>query len=371
MTTLLTPAAEYLRMSTDQQEFSITNQQDQIRKYAIKHGLEIVRTYADPGRSGLTLRERKGLSQLLADVLGGTAPFNAICVYDVSRWGRFQDSDESAHYEFICKKAGVPIHYCAEQFTNDGTMPSAMFKALKRTMAAEYSRELSSRMSAAKRRFASLGYRQGGEAGYGFRRLAVSADGVPRRLLEPGERKPFVTDRIKLVHGPAKEVAVVRRIFRMFIEAGGSMGPTQIAIQLNREKISFVNDKPWLDQSVRHLLRNPKYTGLNVWGRTTTTLHTRVKNTAKQQWVSAPLAFKPIIDIATFKKAERLLRFRAEQKVRPIQLLRELKRLLKERGRLCVHFLGNENGTYSECTFRRAFGTMKKALGRSGSGMKS
>jgi hypothetical protein len=31
-----------------------------------------------------------------------------------SRWGRFQDADESAHYEFLCKSAGIPVHYCAE-----------------------------------------------------------------------------------------------------------------------------------------------------------------------------------------------------------------------------------------------------------------
>jgi hypothetical protein len=57
--------------------------------------------------------------------------------YDVSRWGRFQDTDEAAHYEFLCKSAGVPIHYCAEAFANDGTLPSLIMKALKRTMAGE------------------------------------------------------------------------------------------------------------------------------------------------------------------------------------------------------------------------------------------
>ncbi|MEO6246527.1 MAG: hypothetical protein ABIQ12_13930 [Opitutaceae bacterium] len=27
--------------------------------------------------------------------------------YDVSRWGRFQDADESGYYEYICKRAGI------------------------------------------------------------------------------------------------------------------------------------------------------------------------------------------------------------------------------------------------------------------------
>jgi DNA invertase Pin-like site-specific DNA recombinase len=53
------------------------------------------------------LKHRKGLQQLLQDVVGGTATYQTVLVYDVSRWGRFQDSDESAHYEFLCKSAGV------------------------------------------------------------------------------------------------------------------------------------------------------------------------------------------------------------------------------------------------------------------------
>jgi hypothetical protein len=27
----------------------------------------------------------------------------------VGRWGRFQDSDEAAHYEFLCKMSGIQL----------------------------------------------------------------------------------------------------------------------------------------------------------------------------------------------------------------------------------------------------------------------
>ena len=39
----------------------------------------------------------------------------------MSRWGRFQDADESAYYEYICRRANVGVQYCAEQFENDGS----------------------------------------------------------------------------------------------------------------------------------------------------------------------------------------------------------------------------------------------------------
>ena len=138
----LIPAAQYLRMSTDEQKLSLAYQAVAIQEYAQKHGFSIVSTYEDSGRSGLTLKRRKGLTHLLQDVVSHRNTFKAVLVYDVSRWGRFQDTDESAHYEFLCKSAEVPVHYCAEPFKNDTSSPAVVMKTWKRIMAAEYSREL-------------------------------------------------------------------------------------------------------------------------------------------------------------------------------------------------------------------------------------
>ncbi|MFC3119371.1 recombinase family protein [Jhaorihella thermophila] len=111
-----------------------------------KRGIEIVKTYADDGKSGLSIGGRAALQQLIADVEAGAADFNVILVYDVSRWGRFQDADESAYYEYICKRAGIQVAYCAEQFENDGSPVSTIVKGVKRAMAGEYSRELSAKV---------------------------------------------------------------------------------------------------------------------------------------------------------------------------------------------------------------------------------
>ena len=111
-------AAEYVRMSTEHQRYSTENQADAIRQYAVERGIEIVRTYADEGKSGLRIDGRDALKQLIEDVQSGKAGYEAILVYDVSRWGRFQDADESAYYEYICKRTGVSVIYCAEQCGN-------------------------------------------------------------------------------------------------------------------------------------------------------------------------------------------------------------------------------------------------------------
>src|SRR2546430_1417893 len=151
-------------MSTEHQKYSTENQAEIICRYAEQRGFAIVRTYEDSGKSGLRLDGRDALKQLIDDVRGDNADFSAILVYDVSRWGRFQDADESAYYEFICKEAGITVHYCAEQFENDGSLSATIIKGMKRAMAGEYSRELSTKVFAGQCRLITIGFRQGGNA---------------------------------------------------------------------------------------------------------------------------------------------------------------------------------------------------------------
>jgi DNA invertase Pin-like site-specific DNA recombinase len=137
------------------------NQSVAIRKYAESPSFEAVRTYSDTAKCGLVLRRRTGVQQLLKDVASGVAFYRAILACDVSRWGRFQHTDEHAHYEFLCKSAGLPVHYCAETFANDGSLPGLIMKTLWRTMAGEYSRDLGLRTYAGQKRLTPLGFKAG------------------------------------------------------------------------------------------------------------------------------------------------------------------------------------------------------------------
>lgn len=228
-------AAQYLRVSTDHQRYSIENQVQTIARYAQSFDIQIVRTYVDAGRSGLKFETREGLRQLISDVRGRHADFNVILVFDVSRWGRFQDVDESAYYEFICKMAGVPIEYCDEEFKNDGSIYATLFKGLKRAMAGEYSRELSARISASHHRFALMGFSQGGRANFGLRRVLVDYSGNPKIALSDGQQKNLRDDHVILAPGPEHEVKTVRDIFRMFVVERFSQ--KRIARTLNERRI--------------------------------------------------------------------------------------------------------------------------------------
>src|SRR5712671_4357862 len=210
-------AAEYVRMSTEHQKYSTENQAEAIRQYAARRGMEIVRTYADEGKSGLRLDGRDALKKLIDDVQKRKADFATILVYDISRWGRFQDADESAYYEYICKRAGINVQYCAEQFENDGSPVSTIVKGVKRAMAGEYSRELSAKVFAGQCRLIELGYRQGGAAGFGLRRQLIDQTGTAKEQLDRGQHKSIQTDRVILVPGPNPEIDTVRWLYKSFV----------------------------------------------------------------------------------------------------------------------------------------------------------
>src|ERR1700722_2564743 len=228
-------AAEYVRMSTEHQQYSTENQHASIQRFADEHGLAIVRTFADAGKSGLGIQGREALQELLRVVNSGSADFCTILVYDVSRWGRFQDADEAAHYEFQCKRQHISVQYCAEHFSNDATPMSAVMKSIKRAMAGEYSRELSAKVFAGQCRLSTLGYRQGGQPGYGLRRQLLDQHGQPKAILARGERKSFQLERVILTPGSTTEVATVRRIYHLFTMDHRS--ESEIAILLNKEGI--------------------------------------------------------------------------------------------------------------------------------------
>jgi len=350
-------AAQYVRMSTDLQQYSIENQKAAIQQYAQQHGFVVVRTYADAGRSGVVLKHRGALTELLKDVLDGNAGYRAILVYDVSRWGRFQDADEGAHYEFLCKTAGIPIHYCAELFPNDGTLPSAIFKALKRTMAAEYSRELGVKVLSAQKRLAQLGFRMGGTPGYGLRRMLILPDGTRKQELRVGDHKGLATDRVILIPGPKKEVECVRTMFSLAMKTEVSL--SEIARSLNQQGSPYIGGRPWATASVGRTLRNPKYVGCNVWGKTSCRLNTRVISLPSGDWVVKAGAFSPIIDQRTFDRVQLV---RKRRLVRPTdeELLRRLKQFLRKKGKLTQKLIERGCNMPTLSMYRWRFGNWRQ-----------
>jgi DNA invertase Pin-like site-specific DNA recombinase len=351
-------AAEYVRMSTEHQQYSTENQKQVMRQYAEQRGMIIVKTYADAGKSGLRIDGRDALKQLIQDVESGNADFSVILVYDVSRWGRFQDADESAYYEYICRRAKIEVHYCAEQFENDGSPVSTIVKGVKRAMAGEYSRELSAKVFIGQCRLIELGFRQGGSAGFGLRRMLRDVSGQFKGLLHHGEQKSIQTDRVILVPGPQEEVEIVRWMYRTFAEE--RIVESQLAKMLNERGIRTDLGRDWTRGTVHQVLTSEKYVGNNIYNRISFKLKkTRVVN-PPDMWIRANAAFERIIPAELFVKAQEIIRDRSRRYTND-ELLDQLRGLLDREGRLSGLLIDETDGMASSSVYRHRFSSLIQA----------
>ena len=246
-------AALYMRMSTDHQRYSIAQQLTHtLAAYALQHDFESVATYLDEGLSGLRLKGRLGLQKLLKDAEARPRRFEVLLVYDVSRWGRFQNPDEAAFYEFTCLRAGVEVIYCAEPFNNDGSPMAALVKSMKRVMAGEYSRELSRQWLSHICNSRPWGITKAGQPHSASAALFTSRMGGLELYWRMGSGRltkgtTWFSDLVQ-----TKEQEIVKRIFRSF--NGANQNEARIADALNADGISTGSPKPWNVWLIRKVL---------------------------------------------------------------------------------------------------------------------
>ena len=345
-------------MSTDHQQYSTENQADAIRQYAARHDMEIVKTYADAGKSGLSIDGRDALKQLLVDVQNGTADFSVILVYDISRWGRFQDADEAAHNEYLCRRAGIDVRYCAEPFENDGSFGSDIQKMLKRKMAGEYSRELSVKVFAGQCRLIEHGYRQGGPAGFGLRRQLVDQTGAVKSELGRGEHKSIQTDRVILVPGPLEEINTVGWIYRAFVEDGKP--EREIASILNARGETTDLGRPWTRSTVHQILINEKYVGNNVWNRKSFKLKKRRVQNQPEVWIRADGVFEAIVERHLFDAVQDIIAQRSKR-FTDNEMLDILRTLHEKHGHLSALIIDEIDNAPSSGAYRQRFGSLLRA----------
>ena len=352
------PVAQYVRMSTEHQKYSTENQAAAISEYATLHGMRIVKTYEDAGKSGLNLKGRRGLQALLRDVEQPSPGFEAVLVYDISRWGRFPDPDEAAAYVHACKSRGIQVIYCAEPFNNDGSLPSTVFIGIKRSMAAEYSRELSVKVFNGACTIVRHGYRQGGAPGFGLRRQLIDEQHNVKSLLSRGEKKSIQTDRVILVPGPPEEIAAVNRIYRLFLDEG--MPERVIASTLNREGLRNDAGKPWTRGTIHQMLTNEKYIGNNVYNRSSFKLKILHVRNPPEQWVRRDGAFEAIVPVAIFMQVQAVIAARSSH-LDDAQMLSMLRQTLERHGALSGILIDEDDEVPSSSAYRSRFGSLLRA----------
>jgi len=318
-------AVAYYRHSAEiGQENSVEIQQDNVRAFAAKHDLDIVEEFADRGKSGLNAEGRPAFNEMMERVRTRD-DFCLILVLDVSRWGRFQDTDLSAHYESLCTQHGKQVIYTNIGFTRDeDRLINQLRKNIDRYQSAEYSRTLSKKVFEGAVKVAEQGYRPGGPAPYGFHRMMLDENKQPDRILQPGQRKAIQNGRVILVPGDAGHVEVVQEIFVLFVEKG--FDERQIAGRLNAKGTPSPGGVQWKASSVRHILTNEQYAGAVVYNRTTQRLKTKRRTNPRDQWIITPEAYDPIVSGELFDGAQAIFDGRNRRYTRE-QMLLNLKAL--------------------------------------------
>lgn len=359
---LKSPAAQYLRMSTEHQQYSSENQAAAIRQYADERNFEIVATYSDEGKSGVTVGGRSGLLQLIDDVESGPSSFAAILVYDVSRWGRFQNPDDAAVYEVRCRWAGVPVHYCAEPFENDGGVLSSIMKTLKRAMAAEYSRELSAKVTEGHLRMLERGYHQGGFPCFGLQRVLIDADGRRKQILGFRERKNLQSDRVILEPGPPEHVEIVNEVYRRYL---GGEQQSSLVLALNRRGDFQANGRPWTEGTMRRMLTSECYIGNIVWGKQEGKLGRSRRKVVKSNWIRQEAAFPLVVEQSVFWRVQAEMA-RRKSRYSENDILTGLRRLLKKHGTLNKPIIDKADGVPSTTAIARCFGSLSAAYEKVG-----
>jgi DNA invertase Pin-like site-specific DNA recombinase len=349
-------------MSTDLQDLSIDLQKQAIAAYARSADLQIVATYEDAGKSGLSIRRREGMKRLVREVTAPNCPFGKVLVYDVSRWGRFQDTDASAYWEYHCQMHGVEVIYVAEAFESHTGPIGALIKNLKRAMAAEYSRELAVKVRAGQERVIAMGYSAGGQPAIGLARLAVSRDGQPRTVLRPGERKAVQSDRIKLVPGPAEEVALVRYIFELYANTPITVAALQRRLLAEGHRTN--RGKTLTIDTLHALLRYEPFVGNYVWAKRIDTPKGPMRRPVAQQ-VRVEGAIAPLIDRDLWDRVQQKLNQRSRTKRTQEQLLKELEAALHKKPDLSGSDLGSLGCAIAD-TYTKAFGSMEGAYALAG-----
>ncbi len=297
----------YRHSAEDKQENSVAIQREHAQRFAKKHKIEIIHEEADEGVYGLSA-DRPAFQKLLNDwVLSDQSPpFEYILVYDVSRWGRFQNPDQAAMYQYQCTARGKQVVFIDDGMPQEGhALITNLQTAVKRFMAAEYSRQLSEKVFFGSAKISEQGYSAGGTACYGLARLLLDINKKPVRILKKGEHKQISNERVIFVPANDSTPQIVRDIFNLFVYE--SYSPAEIAIELNERFLRSANGGAWNQSKVLKILRNEAYVGTRIYNKRWSRLKQKSRLNPRGEWIICRNAFPAIIASEDFQKAQEKL----------------------------------------------------------------
>ena len=254
--------AVYARFSSEKQSpLSIEDQVRKCREYAEARDWSVLdaHIYADEAISGAT-DDRFGLRRMLSAATSAEKPFDVVLVDDTSRISRTLKDSFTIHDEL--RFAGVRLVFVSQGIDTDSEQAEVLL-ATHGIVDSLYLKELGRKVHRGVEGKALSGLHTGGRC-FGYRNVPIED---PTRVDQHG--RTLITGVRLAVR--EDQAAIVRRIFTMY--AGGN-SLQKIAKQLNAEGV--ISPQPqkgrisrsWCPSSIRTILRNDRYRGRVVWGKT-------------------------------------------------------------------------------------------------------
>ncbi len=202
-----------------------------------------------------------GLPELLASAKAGE--IDAVIVESIDRLSRM--TADGTQIERELEERDIALFAADEPLNSSAT--AILTRRVKQGVAEWYVRDLIERSRAGMEESVRQGWHTGGPAPYGYA-LEPHPHPNPQKAREGRKKHRLAVDPV--------QAPIVLLIFTWYLE--DEMGLGTICEKLNSDLDRYpppkrnrkdVNDLPqtWSKSQLHSLLRNPKYTGFNVWGR--------------------------------------------------------------------------------------------------------
>lgn len=253
----------YLRVSTEEQagekQTSLGDQLAACHALATKLGRTVGHVFRDDGISGSTIKQRPGMSDLIASCIASPkAPKRPgyVVVLNDSRWGRFPNPEEATYWRFHIEQHGWIVRFSELDDVQDIGVRGVL-RSITQSQATLYRTTLQANTKRGARGTAEQGYWQA-RAPFGYLRQVVFPAGRERVLANQVPKAP--DEKISLVPHP-DESPVVREMFERYASGIESLH------SITEWAAHRFPSRRWTPTAVRFMLRNATYLGDIVWGK--------------------------------------------------------------------------------------------------------
>lgn len=284
--------AAYCRVSTDSEE-QLSSYKSQLAYYSEmiskKEEWILVDIYADEAITGTQIDKREGFQRLKNDCNNGE--INLVITKSISRFAR--NTLDTLKYVRMLKEKNIAVMFEEEKIntlTMDGELLLVVLSLVAQQEVENISANVKKGLKMKMQRGEIVGYN--GCLGYDY---------------HPEDKSMTINE---------EEAEIVRYIFNRYVEGAGAC---VIAHELQERGIKSKRGKTtWYESSIRGIIRNEKYIGDIMMGKTFTVdpiSKRRLANLGEEDKVYIKNHHEPIISKAIFYKAQEIMNERAGSRI--------------------------------------------------------